>query len=206
MKILYTGFMPFGGETTNPSFEAVRLLPDSIAGAAVIRLEIPTVFDRCGETLLEALRREKPDAVICVGQAGGRNCVTPEFVAINYRHARIPDNEGHQPLDERLCPDGPDACFSTLPVRRIVARCREAGIPAAVSYTAGTYVCNELMYTLLHAAREEFPELVGGFIHVPYSTAQAAAKDVPPPCMELSVMAEALRIAGEAAIGAVTWK
>jgi len=202
MKILFTGFMPFGGETSNPSYDAVRLLPDVLAGAEVLRLELPTAFDKSARILLETLSRTKPDVVICVGQAGGRSCVTPEYVAINYRDARIPDNEGFRPRDERICPEGPDACFSTLPVRLIAERCRAAGIPAAVSCTAGTYVCNALMYTLLHTARQLYPAMTAGFIHVPYSAAQAAAKDVPPPSMSLPMIVEALRLAGETAIEA----
>lgn len=197
MKILYTGFDPFGGERVNPSFEAVRLLPDTVAGAEVLRLEIPTVFGEGARVLSEALEKLRPDAVICVGQAGGRAAVTPEYIAINCRDARIPDNAGQQPRGEKIRPDGPDGIITRLPVRSIVERCRADGIPAAVSYTAGTFVCNELMYTLLAAIRERYPEMVGGFVHVPYSTAQAAAQAVPAPGMDPGMMAEALRIAGE---------
>lgn len=197
MKILYTGFSPFGGESVNPSYEALRLLPDSIAGAAVLRLELPVSFESAGKLLVEAMERERPDIVICVGQAGGRAAVTPEYVAINYRSARIPDNDGFQPLDEPVCVGGPVGYFTKLPVHRIAGRCRENGIPAAVSYSAGTYVCNNLMYTLLRTIEAEFPRVAGGFIHVPYSSAQAAAKTPTPPGMELGMMAEALRIAGE---------
>ena len=129
MKILYTGFAPFGGESVNPSFESLRLLPDSIAGADVLRLELPTSFDSAGKLLVEGIARERPDIVICVGQAGGRAAVTPEFVAINYRSARIPDNDGFQPTDEPVCGGGPVGYFTKLPVRRIAERCRENGIP-----------------------------------------------------------------------------
>ena len=197
MKILYTGFEPFGGETVNPSFEAVSALPATVAGAEVIRLEVPVEFDRGAEVLLAAIEAERPAAVICVGQAGGRSAVTPEFVAINYRAARIPDNAGHQPSGEAVCEAGPAAYFTTLPVHRIAERCREEGIPSEVSYTAGTYVCNELMYRLLHAIACRYPGMPGGFVHVPYSPCQAAAKSPVPPSLEVGVMAEALRIAGE---------
>ena len=197
MKILYTGFEPFGGETVNPSFEAVRALPGFIAGAEVMRLEVPVEFIRGAEAVLAAVEAHRPDAVICVGQAGGRSAVTPEFVAINYREARIPDNAGRRPLGEPVCEGGPAAWFSTLPVHRIAGRCRENGIPAEVSFTAGTYVCNEVMYTLLHAAASLYPGMPAGFIHVPYSPRQAAGKTPVPPTMEVGMMAEALRLAGE---------
>ena len=197
MKILYTGFAPFGGERVNPSFEALRLLPDSLDGAAVLRMELPTTFESAGKLLLDTIGRENPDIVICVGQAGGRAAVTPEYVAINCRSARIPDNDGFQPADEPVCAGGPVGYFSKLPVNRIAERCRENGIPASVSYTAGTYVCNNLMYTLLHAIETRFPAVTGGFIHVPYSAGQAAAKTPTPPSMELRMIAEALRLAGE---------
>ena len=197
MKILYTGFEPFGGETVNPSFDAVCLLPDVIAGAEVIRLEVPTVFGRGAETMLEAVEARRPDVVICVGQAGGRCAVTPEYVAINYRRARIPDNAGQQPDGVPVLEGGPAAYFTTLPVHRIAARCREAGIPAEVSYTAGTYVCNDVMYALLHAVHCRFPDLRGGFIHVPYAPEQALRQTPVPPSMDVRRIAEALRIAGE---------
>ena len=197
MKILYTGFQPFAGEATNPSCDALQLLPTTIPGAEVIRLELPTAFAGGPQALLTALRRHRPDCVICVGQAGGRNAVTPEFVAINHCDARIPDNDGDQPKDKRIDEDGPAAYFTKLPVRRIVERCRAQGIPADVSYTAGTYVCNALMYSLLRAVELEFPGMIAGFIHVPFSPAQAAAHVRPEPSMALGTMAEALRIAGE---------
>ena len=200
MKILYTGFEPFGGECTNPSFEAIRLLPGKIAGAEVIRLEIPVVFGKAEEAVLRAVETHRPEFVICVGQAGGRAAVTPEYAAINYRCARIPDNAGQQPFDERIIPGGPAAYFTKLPVHEIVRKCVERGIPAAVSYSAGTFVCNEVMYTLLHAVESRFPHLIGGFLHVPYSPEQAAVKTPVPPCMDLHKIADALFFAGEVSI------
>ena len=159
-KILVTGFGPFGGETVNPAFEAVRLLPDTIAGLQLVKLELPTVFGAAGERLLAKIEAVQPAAILCVGQAGGRAAITPEKVAINYMDGRIPDNAGRQPQDEPIRPDGLDAYFTTLPVRRMAERIRAAGIPAAVSYTAGTYVCNYLMYTLLDWAAEHGMEYV----------------------------------------------
>ena len=166
-KLLITGFDPFGGEQVNPAFEAVRLLPDEIAGLELCKLEIPTEFIKSGVILKDALRAVHPNAVLCVGQAGGRTAVTPERVAINLMDARIPDNAGYQPIDTPVVPDGPAAFFSTLPVKAIAARIQSDGLPAAVSNTAGTYVCNSLLYTLLHTAALEYPGLRGGFLHAP---------------------------------------
>ena len=197
-KLLITGFDPFGGETVNPAFEAVRLLPDTIARLQLIKLELPTVFGAAGERLLAKIEAVQPAAVLCVGQAGGRAAITPEKVAINYMDGRIPDNAGRQPQDEPIRPDGPDAYFTTLPVRRMAERIRAAGIPAAVSYTAGTYVCNYLMYTLLDWAAENRPELRGGFIHVPYAMEQLKGKPDGTPGMELQQIAHGLACAIEA--------
>ena len=198
MKLLVTGFDPFGGEAVNPAYEALQLLPDRIAGMEIVRLEVPTVFGAAGETLTAAIRTHRPDAVLCVGQAGGRAAITPEQVAINLMDGRIPDNAGYQPAGEPVLPGGPDAYFSTLPVRAMAERIRAAGIPAAVSYTAGTYVCNYLMYTLLHLAATEFPGLRGGFIHVPYAMEQAVGKPSGTPSMDLRQIARGLSCAIEA--------
>lgn len=197
-KLLITGFDPFGGETVNPAFEAVRLLPDVIAGFELCKLEIPTEFIRSGVILKDALRAEQPDAVLCVGQAGGRTAVTPERVAINLMDARIPDNAGYQPIDTPVVPDGPAAYFSTLPIKAIVERIQHAGLPAMVSNTAGTYVCNSLLYTLLHAAAHEYPGFCGGFIHVPYAIGQLLGKPAGTFGMELCDVACALTCAVEA--------
>ena len=197
-KLLITGFDPFGGESVNPAFEAVRLLPDEIAGFILCKLEIPTEFIRSGVILKEALRAERPDAVLCVGQAGGRTAITPERVAINLMDARIPDNAGYQPVDTPIVPDGPTAYFSTLPVKAIVEQIQSAGLPAAVSNTAGTYVCNSLLYTLLHTAVLEYPGLRGGFLHVPYAAEQLPGKPEGTFAMPLPDIARALTCAVEA--------
>lgn len=197
-KLLITGFNPFGGESVNPAFEAVRLLPDEIAGFELCKLEIPTEFIRSGVILKGALRTEQPDTVLCVGQAGGRTAVTPERVAINLMDARIPDNTGYQPIDEPIAPDGPAAYFSTLPVKAIAERIQSAGLPAVVSNTAGTYVCNNLLYTLLHTAALEYPGLRGGFLHVPYAIEQLPGKPGDTFGMKLCDIARALTCAVEA--------
>lgn len=170
-KLLITGFDPFGGEQVNPAFEAVRLLPDEITGLELCKLEIPTEFIKSGVILKDALRAVHPNAVLCVGQAGGRTAVVP---------------------------DGPAAFFSTLPVKAIAARIQSDGLPAAVSNTAGTYVCNSLLYTLLHTAALEYPGLRGGFLHVPYAAEQLSGKPVGTFAMPLPDIARALTRAVEA--------
>lgn len=198
MKILITGFDPFGGETVNPAYEAVKLLPDTIAGAEIIKLEVPTRFHRAGAVLEDAMQRHKPDAVICVGQAGGRAAITPEKVAINLMDGRIPDNAGYQPVDAPIREDGETAYFTSLPVKAMVQRMRDAGIPAAVSYTAGTYVCNYLLYTLLYLIDKKYPNVRGGFIHVPYAMEQVINKPLGTPSMDLRQIARGLETAVEA--------
>ena len=198
MKILITGFDPFGGETVNPAYEAVKLLPDTIAGAEIIKLEVPTRFHRAGAVLEDAMKRHKPDTVICVGQAGGRAAITPEKVAINLMDGRIPDNAGYQPVDVPIREDGETAYFTFLPVKAMVQRMRDAGIPAAVSYTAGTYVCNYLLYTLLYLIDKKYPNVRGGFIHVPYAMEQVINKPLGTPSMDLHQIARGLETAVEA--------
>ena len=174
MKVLVTGFQPFGKETMNPSFEAVRMLPDEIAGAQIVKEEIPVVFRKGGQAVHEAVRRENPDIVILVGQAGGRAAMTVERVAINCEDcpSGFPDNEGNAPQDEKIYADGPDAYFATIPIKAMVKKMMDNGVPASVSNTAGTYVYNDLMYHLLYQLAHEFPNTRGGFIHVPYATIQ----------------------------------
>ena len=178
MKILLTAFEPFGGEGTNASLEAMKRI-NAPPGMTLIRLEVPTVFGLAGERVLRAVREEKPDAVVCLGQAAGRSAVTPERVAINLRDASIPDNAGNMPKEEPVVPGGPAAYFSTLPIRAMVTRAQAAGVPAAISNSAGTFVCNDLMYALLHALSNDFPEIIGGFIHVPACTPLEKDPSVP---------------------------
>lgn len=200
MKLLITGFDPFGGESMNPAYEAVKMLPDSMKGLEIIKLEVPTVFSKGAEKMKAAIREHRPNFVICVGQAGGRSAVTVEKVAINLKDARIPDNEGNQPLDEKIKEDGENAYFSSLPVKAMVTKMNENGIPAALSYTAGTYVCNELMYQLLYMLDREFKEARGGFIHVPFATAQAVGKPGIVPSMSLEDISRSLHLAIEAVL------
>jgi pyroglutamyl-peptidase len=170
-KLLITGFDPFGGESLNPSWEAVRALPDTIGPWQVERLMLPTVFGRAAAAVLQAAEKLQPDAVICVGQAGGRSGITPEVVGINLREARIPDNAGQQPVNEPVVPGAPAAYFATLPVRGMVAAMQEEGIACGLSYTAGAFVCNDVLYTLLH--HYDGTGVQAGFIHVPWLPEQA---------------------------------
>lgn len=206
-KILVTGFEPFGGEKINPAWEAVKALPQSIGGAQVIKLQVPVEFGAGAQEVINKLEEEHPDIVLCVGQAGGRSKMTPEFVGINWAHARIPDNAGKQPLMQRIIDGAPDAYFATLPVNTMVAAINQANIPATVSYTAGTYVCNDVMYQVLHALATRFPKTRGTFLHVPFATEQVAKKNAQTregshlvPSMPLEMMTCGLQVALEAAL------
>ena len=185
--LLITGFDPFGGGNVNPSWEAVKLLPEQMGEYKIHKLAIPTIFGTAAEMILAEAQQLHPDVIISVGLAGGRDAVTPERIAVNIRDARIPDNRGFQPRGERVAPEGPAAYFSTLPVERMVENIRQAGIPAAVSNTAGTFVCNDVLYTLLH--RFDGTAVRVCFIHVPYLPSQGT------PNMELSDTVKALTAA-----------
>jgi len=167
-KVLVTAFDPFGGESINPALEAVMQLPDEIDGIRIVKKELPTVFGKSADILRLLLREEKPDAVISVGQAGGRPGITLERVAINIDDARMADNAGVVREDMTISPAGPAAYFSTLPIKTIVNALREARIPSAVSDSAGTFVCNHIMYSALHFAAQKQPGLKAGFVHIPY--------------------------------------
>ena len=176
MKVLVTGFDPFGGEKLNPALEAIKSLPAQIQGAEVRWLEVPTVFYKSAKILEEEIRLYQPDIVLCVGQAGGRKGLTPERVAINQDDARIPDNEGNQPIDRPIQLDGPPAYFSSLPIKAMVQAIKEEGLTASVSNTAGTFVCNHLMYQVLYLVEKEFPNIKAGFMHIPYMAEQVVDK------------------------------
>ena len=165
-KLLITGFDPFGGQSVNPAWEAVRLLPDAIGEYELCKLNIPTVFSLAASMVLEKAAEVQPDVILSVGQAGGRSAVTPERIGINIRTARIPDNQGSRPQEEPICPSGPDGLFATVPVSAMARAISEAGLPAAVSNTAGTFVCNDVLYTLLYHYAGSGVRV--GFIHVPY--------------------------------------
>ena len=165
-KLLITGFDPFGGESVNPSWEAVQLLPDRIGEYELYKLQIPTVFGVAPQQVLQEASLVNPDVILCIGQAGGRAAVTPERIGINVRSARIADNAGNQPKEELIVPNGPDGLFATVPVVKMAQAIQNAGLPGAVSNTAGAFVCNDTLYTLLH--HYAGTSVRAGFIHVPY--------------------------------------
>ena len=192
--VLLTGFAPFGGESTNPSWEAVQALEgEVVAGHRIVARCLPVEFDASLHALQHALDELVPSLVICVGQAGGRAQMSLERVAINVIDARIPDNAGAQPIDEPVAADGPAAYFTSLPIKAMLAALRNAGFPAEISQTAGTYVCNHVFYALMHALRG-LPGVRGGFVHIPYSPAQAALH-AGAPSLPSTVVAQALRLA-----------
>mgnify|MGYP000868602461 CR=1 FL=1 len=197
MKILVTGFDPFGGEAVNPAYEAVKLLPDNISGAEIMKLEIPTVFTRSASVVEDEIKKYQPDVVLSIGQAGGRSSISVEKVAINLAEARIPDNDGEQPLGQELQKDGETAYFATIPVKTIVKNINEHGIPANISYTAGTYVCNSIMYNVLHMTHSRYPNIKAGFIHVPFSTEQAVGKPEGTASMSVETISKAIGYAIE---------
>lgn len=165
-QLLITGFDPFGGEKINPAWEAVKLLPEIIGEYMLCKLEIPTVFGLAAQRVMEKAEELKPQVILCVGQAGGRSAVTPERIGVNIRDARIPDNGGNQPRGKFCVPEGPAAYFATVPVMAMEEAIRAAGLPATVSNSAGAFVCNDVLYTLLH--RYAGTDVKVGFIHVPY--------------------------------------
>jgi len=189
-KLLITGFEPFGGEEINPSWDAVSLLPSKVGEYALTKLRIPVVFGEAAKCILDTANKIYPDDILCVGQAGGKNAITPELVGINLRHASIPDNSGLQPIDEQILPGGESAHFSTLPVRKMAAAFNDMGIPSQVSYSAGAYVCNDVLYTLLSHFQNSNTRV--GFIHVPYSTDQQKT-----PAMDIADIVKGLTTAIE---------
>ncbi|MFV0424894.1 MAG: pyroglutamyl-peptidase I [Bacilli bacterium] len=199
MKILVTGFDPFGNESINPSYEAVKLLPETILDAQIVKMEVPTVMAKSVEKVVKKIEEINPDVVINVGQAGGRFVITPEKVAINLNDFRICDNEGNQPLNEKIYKDGENAYFTTLPVKAMVSNMKNANIPAAVSYSAGTFVCNHIMYGVLYHIQKSNLPIRAGFIHIPFMLEQVIDK-ANQPAMNLSDMALGLEKAIEAVI------
>ena len=192
--LLITGFDPFGGETVNPSWEAVRRLPDAVGDYRLTKLQIPTIFSTAAQTVLAAAAQDAPDVILCVGQAGGRDAVTPERIAINMASAKISDNAGHIPVETPVIPGAPDGMFSTVPVAAMADAITAAGLPGKISNTAGTFVCNDTLYRLLH--RYAGTPVRAGFIHVPWLPEQA--KEGAP-----SMVLEEIIAALTAAIGAL---
>lgn len=186
-KLLITGFDPFGGASINPAWEAVKLLPEIIGDFEIHKLEIPTVFGLAAETVIAKADDIQPDVILCIGQAGGRAAVTPERIAVNIRDARIRDNAGNQPAGEFVVPEGPAAYFATVPVVEMAAAICAADLPGTVSNSAGAFVCNDTLYSLLH--HYAGTSIKVGFIHVPYLPEQGA------PSLPLEKTAAALEAA-----------
>lgn len=194
--VLLTGFDPFGGDATNPSWRAVEGLHDRlVAGHRIESLQLPTAFARAPRLLRAAIRWHRPSLVLCVGQAGGRSALSFERVAINVIDARIADNDGAQPVDAPVVRGGPAAYFSTVPIKAMHVALRAADIPAEISQTAGTFVCNQVFYALMDTlAKMPTPRPRGGFVHVPFLPEQV---DTLPgtPSMPLETIVDGLRIA-----------
>ena len=199
MKLLLTAFDPFGGEKINPALEAVKRVQDKIGDLEIVKLEVPTVFYKSIDTVTNAIEKEHPDVVLCIGQAGGRFDLTPERVAININDARIPDNEGNQPTDKIIQEDGKSAYFSNLPVKAMVKHMNDNQIPATLSNTAGTFVCNHVMYGILYMIDKKYPNIKGGFIHVPYIPSQVVTKPNMP-SMSASDITKGLELSIKAAV------
>lgn len=201
-RVLLTGFDPFGGETTNPSWQAIAALHGQrIAGHRVVAVQLPATFKGSEKALRQALREHAPRRVIAVGQAGGRSQISLEQVAINLIDARIPDNEGRRPVDVPVIEEGPAAYFATLPLKAMLHALRAEGIPSGISFTAGTYVCNAVFYVLMHSLRRR-PGVLAGFVHVPYLPEQAARQPHATPSMSLDTIVAALRTVVASAVKA----
>ena len=183
-KLLITGFDPFGKDTINPSWEAVQRLPDVVGDFVLCKLQIPTVFGKAANCVMQQAKIFQPDVILCIGQAGGRGAVTPERIAVNIRDARITDNAGVQPQDDLVISDGPAAYFATVPVTEMADAIQKIQLPADVSNSAGAFVCNDVLYTLLHHYHGTATKV--GFIHVPYLPEQGT------PSMSLTQIIDAL--------------
>lgn len=194
MKILVTAFDPFGGEKVNPALEAVKQLDHTIGEHTITTLEIPTVFHESKDVIQHELEQRHYDVVLSIGQAGGRFNITPERVGINIDDARIADNKGNQPIDVTIQQDGAPAYFSNLPVKAMTKAIKEAGIPASLSNTAGTFVCNHVLYQLGYLADKFYPNLLFGFIHVPFIPEQVTDKP-DKPSMSLDTITKGLTAA-----------
>lgn len=187
-KLLITGFEPFGPDSINPSWEAVKLLPTEINGYALTKMQLPVVFYKAAEMVIYAAKESNPDVILCIGLAGGRTSINPELLGINLRHGATPDNNGYKATYERITEEGAAAYFSTVPVFKIAESINAVGIPSNPSHSAGTYVCNDVLYSLLHHFNNTATKV--GFIHVPYSTDLKRE-----PSMEMSQIVKALTIA-----------
>lgn len=194
--VLITGFAPFGGETTNPSWQVVSQLQgwQPSPNIEVVAAELACAFEDSAKQLTQLISAFNPCLVLAVGQAGGRTQICLEKVAINLIEARIPDNVGYQPSGLAIAPDGPVAYFAKLPLKSMLQALHQANIPAAISYTAGTFVCNSIFYQLCH----RYPNLPAGFVHIPYAPSQTIHTGAASLAIEIAVTA--LKICIEVAL------
>ena len=197
MKILMTGFQPFGGESVNPSHEAVRLMPNTVCGCEIVKMELPVEYARAAELTADAIDEVQPEIVIMTGQAGGRAGISPEAIAINFADTSAADNAGVVHTGDRIDADAVSAYFSTLPFIDIVNELRSRGVTAYLSNSAGAYVCNDLMFRVLHylVSVGKSDDVLCGFVHVPYADEQGKT-----PCMSISEMARGLEICAEVCV------
>jgi pyroglutamyl-peptidase len=198
MKILISGFEPFGGSTVNPTEKLVRAIAEeTFVGVELRTVLLPVYFDDCVDLLLQEIEEFRPDALISCGLAGGRTGITPERIAVNLKDiapdASYPDNKGVRPQDMPINPDGPDGLFTKLPIRRMVGRLKEAGIPASISYSAGTFICNNSMYGVMDYIRENDLSMIAGFVHFPASD-EMAEEHPAWPTLPQEMMLQGLRI------------
>jgi pyroglutamyl-peptidase len=206
-NLLLTAFEPFAGESINASLEAARQMQKIDFRDATVRVaELPVDRFRAVDFALSLLRASRPDLVIMLGEAGARFRINPERVAINVDHYRIPDNAGNQPQDERIVEGGPVGYFSTLPIHAITERIIEAHIPAAISNSAGTYLCNRVFYSVMHAINSDRMPAIAGFIHLPYVHDQAMTKYPELPSLSRESIVEAVRLAIEVSLAAQRMK
>lgn len=195
MKILLTGFEPFGKEKLNPSWEVVKNMRDNIMGAEIYKMKLPVVFKKASEMIEAELKRENYDCVLSLGQAGQRPSISIEYIGINLRHTRVGDNDSNCPKFEKICADGPDGIVSNLPIKNILKAWEENEIPAYLSFSAGAYVCNDIMYSTSLIGRDL--GLRSGFIHLPYTKEQAMEASETRPFMEIKTMEKAIELAIE---------
>jgi pyroglutamyl-peptidase len=199
MKILVSAFEPFGKETINPALEILKILPDRILDQSIIKLEIPTIRYKSAKAVIEAIEKHHPDIVLCLGQAGGRPDITIERIGVNIDDFGIEDNDHNMPIDEKIVESGPDAYFVNLPIKDMLHQIRDEGIAASISNTAGTFVCNHVIYSIRHYCETRKTDIRSGFIHVPFLPEQVIDKPSFP-SMLLETMVKAIFIAIETII------
>jgi len=194
MRFLVTGFAPFGGSRVNPSYEVVRRLPDTLGEHRIYHAELPVVYGQCGEMLCELIEKVQPDCVLCFGQAAGREGISLENTAVNVKASSSPDNAGVTFSGETIDPNGPESLRARLPLKELCAELKDAGFPVKISFSAGTYVCNDLFYEMLQYAEENDSPKMCGFIHIPADESQKADFAPGTPFMPIQQVVDAARL------------